>query len=285
VSGARRGEPGAAAAGMTRGDGHRGWNGRRPLLIVAHPGHELCVHGWLETTRPCVFVLTDGSGRSGVSRLDYTTRILEHVRAERGALYGRFADREVYEAILHGDNEVFQGLADELAAALADGSFTDVVGDAAEGYNPTHDLCRLPSNAAVEMVRRTRGSAIGNFDFSLVGELGRPPDASWDGAMWLDLEEAALERKVAAARAYGPLQAEVEAALAMGRVKAFRRECLRSVGEPAGRYPLAELPPYYECYGAQQVAAGHYERVLRYRKHMVPIAAALRAHVAASGGR
>src|SRR5207302_1404403 len=29
-------------------------------LLVAHPGHELRVHGWLERERPLVFVLTDG---------------------------------------------------------------------------------------------------------------------------------------------------------------------------------------------------------------------------------
>jgi carbonic anhydrase/acetyltransferase-like protein (isoleucine patch superfamily) len=27
--------------------------------VVAHPGHELCVYGWLEQARPLVFVLTD----------------------------------------------------------------------------------------------------------------------------------------------------------------------------------------------------------------------------------
>lgn len=32
----------------------------RAALVVAHPGHELRVYGWLEQARPRVFVLTDG---------------------------------------------------------------------------------------------------------------------------------------------------------------------------------------------------------------------------------
>ena len=52
---------------------------RRAALVIAHPGHELCVYGWLETVRPRVFILTDGSGRSGQSRLKSTEEILSVV--------------------------------------------------------------------------------------------------------------------------------------------------------------------------------------------------------------
>jgi hypothetical protein len=44
--------------------------------MIAHPGHELRVHHWIERTRPLVFVLTDGSGHTGVSRLASTTAVL-----------------------------------------------------------------------------------------------------------------------------------------------------------------------------------------------------------------
>ncbi len=80
-------------------------------------------------------------GHRGISRLHYTTRILDRARAERGGLYGRFTDRAMYEAILRGDFGLFQRPVDELATTLADGSFTGVVGDAAEGYNPTSADC------------------------------------------------------------------------------------------------------------------------------------------------
>jgi hypothetical protein len=56
-------------------------NSTRPALIIAHPGHELRVHHWIEKTRPLVLVLTDGSGRTTQSRLASTTRILEQAGA------------------------------------------------------------------------------------------------------------------------------------------------------------------------------------------------------------
>src|SRR3954452_4220641 len=87
-------------------------------LIIGPPGHELRVHHWIERTRPLVFVLTDGSGHTGVSRLASTTAVLERAGATPGSVYGRLSDREVYRAILGGDVGLFAGLADELAAAL-----------------------------------------------------------------------------------------------------------------------------------------------------------------------
>ena len=61
--------------------------GKRAVLVIGHPGHELRVFHWLEMLRPVVFVLTDGSGGSGYSRLPSTTRILDQVGASRGSFY------------------------------------------------------------------------------------------------------------------------------------------------------------------------------------------------------
>jgi len=91
----------------------------RSALLVAHPGHELLLHGWLRAARPRVCVLTDGSGRDGDSRLDATTRVLERADASSGPLYGRYPDRVIYEALLDGDTSFFVGLAQELAKSLA----------------------------------------------------------------------------------------------------------------------------------------------------------------------
>ena len=76
---------------------------RPAALVVAHPGHEISLHGWLERVKPVVFVLTDGSGQRGVSRLSSTTRVLERAGARRGPVYGRFTDGRIYDALLAGD--------------------------------------------------------------------------------------------------------------------------------------------------------------------------------------
>ena len=71
-----------------------------------------------------------------------------------------------------------------------------------------------------------------------------------------------------------PLESEVSEAITLNRMDAFRVECLR----PAANRPPIQAPdyqPYYEQYGEQQVALGHYRQVIRYREHFLPLAEAL----------
>ena len=84
--------------------------------MIAHPGHELRVHHWLEIAAPQVFVLTDGSGHGGVSRLASTTRLLERAGATPGPIYGRFSDRDLYHALLARDWPLFAASSSARAA-------------------------------------------------------------------------------------------------------------------------------------------------------------------------
>jgi hypothetical protein len=273
----------------------------RAALVVSHPGHELRVHGWLEATLPRVCVLTDGAGRTERSRLDSTTRVLEAAGAAAGPVYGAMSDSEFYSAVLDSDHPRFTRVVDELASMLLRERIDCVAGDAEEGYNPAHDVCRLVVNAAVRLASRTSGARIANYDFTLVAPPGRCPEALRDEAIWLRLDEAALSRKLMAARNYPELQAEVEAALSgAGSVglrehpdlaartgsnfggegaNDFSVECLRPVDDRRVCAPPFDGRPFYEEYGERQVASGHYSRVLRYREHVLPLAAALDSHV------
>jgi hypothetical protein len=243
----------------------------KTALVIGHPGHELRVFHWLETMKPMVFVITDGSGRSGRSRLPSTTKILEQVSASQGVFYGRCSDREAYLALLNREFDPFVSLARELAGCLIDKQVDYVAGDALEGYNPTHDVCRLVIDAGVEMARRCANRAIGNFQFPLTGPPDNGPASNDGGCIDLHLDDAAFARKLSAARSYAELDAEVEAAISQNRVEAFRRECLRPVITHEASFGDNEKP-YYERYGEQQVAAGHYHDVIRYRDHFRPLA-------------
>lgn len=249
---------------------------RRAALVVAHPGHELRVHRWLELNRPAVFVLTDGSGNHGVSRLGSSTALLDQAGATAGSIYGRLSDRELYRAILGGDLGLFTALADELSRGLAD---MDVVaGDAVEGYNPGHDVCRLLLNAAVLRLER-EGRRIANFDFPLVGAPDDCPPDDRTEALRLELDEESLHRKLEAARTYPELAGEVEAALAAHGSDRFRVECLRPVRYGLDIAPLFSHPPFYETHGEKRVALGLYGQVIRFREHIAPLAAGLERHV------
>jgi hypothetical protein len=246
----------------------------RPALVIAHPGHELCVYHWLRLTRPCVFILTDGSGRSDESRLHSTTRILEQNRAGQGCIFGRHTDREIYLALMDHELDLFLNLVQELAAALVRERIDYVVGDAIEGYNPSHDLCCAIINAAVEIASRERGSAMLNFDVLLTSEPEDQTPAESADALWLHLNEDDLSQKVEVALGYSELAAEVRFKLKKYGMRAFKTECLRRARRSPGGYEFVETP-YYELYGEGQVAAGHYKNVLRYRQHVLPVALAL----------
>ncbi len=296
----------------------------RAALVVAHPSHELRIHGWLEQAKPYVCVLTDGAGRSGESRLTRTTEVLVRAGAKQGTIYGRLTDLEVYAAILNGDSELFSGMVEELAQAFVDERIDYVVGDAAEGYSVTHDICRTMIGAAIDVVEYRYGRHVENFDFLVVGPPDECADELRERAIWLQLDDCAFNRKVNAALNYTPkLATDIEAALAgapfrgvarfsqpqlAGEIdvdlsravqaemdsnprlqeqlrdmmhgvplNAFRTECLRPVANDSGSHWTTGERLFYELYGEKLVAAGRYERVIRYEEHMLPLAQAIRA--------
>lgn len=255
----------------------------RAILVIAHPGHELRVHGWLETMAPAVWILTDGSGHTGRSRIDSTTRVLKSTGAVPGPVYGSMSDADLYNTVLGFDHRPFLELVDKLAAAILHEQVDCIAGDAEEGYNPGHDTCRLIINAAVKLVQRKSGKPIRNYDFTLVGPPDQCPDDVRDHSLWLNLDDEAFARKLSAARNYPELQMEVETALNGTGVRdtgRFRVECLRRVNSHSlAIRSLEDEPPFYEQYGEKQVKSGYYSHVLRYSEHMLPLARALDSYV------
>src|SRR5262249_34143992 len=179
-------------------------------------------------------------------------------------------------SIMNKEFDLFINLAEELARAFVREQIEYVVGDAPEGYNPAHDVCRLLINAAVEIAAGDGHQSISNFDISLTSRLGHFSQAPSEGAIWLHLDETTLGQKLKAVQGYTELTSEVERILAQVGVDGLRTECLRLV---ARSNSITEETPYYELYGEKQVAAGYYQRVLRYREHVLPLAEALQQHV------
>ena len=250
-------------------------NTQRAALIIAHPGHELRVHHWLETAKPQVAVLTDGSGRTNKSRLDSTTRILQRTGATPGPIYGRFTDAQIYKVMLEGQRDVIVKLLEEVADWLVAEKFDYVAGDALEGYNTSHELCRYLISAACELARRRSGRAIANYDFLLTGRPDECPPELRPNAICLRLDDAAIAHKLAAAENYPELKDEVAGALQKFGKSLFAVEWLRPVANGMELRPTAMDIPFYESYGEKQKAAGHYQNVIRQREHLFPLAQAM----------
>jgi hypothetical protein len=248
----------------------------RPALFVGHAGHELCLHGWLSRARPSVFVLTDGSGGDGAPRLEWTTRVLRQCGAKPCAPYGRFADADIYRALLHRQYAPLLRLVEDLAAALVRLRVTCLVFDPPDGYNPSHDLCRLLAGAALERARQFTGSLPCGYEYQLPT---RPclAQGRWGaGSVRLELSAEEMERKLRAARAYEPLRQDVESTLGRLGAEVFRTEFFLPVRDHLAFPGLPESPPYYETCGEERVAAGTYTEVLRYEQHVRPFAEHLR---------
>lgn len=247
------------------------WQQRRAALVVAHPGHELRVHHWMELARPLVLVLTDGSGRTTQSRLSSTTRILRATGARAGDVYGRFTDAAIYAAMLNGRQEVFTGLMCEMARIFDGEGIEYVAHDASEGYNPSHDLSWHLAGAATAMTRRISGREIRHFDFLLTGRPDQCPAEAHSAAICVALDDAALDRKLSAAEAYPELKTEVDATLGKFGKAPFAVEWLRPVSEAAPDLADPGEVPFYESHGEARRASGHYADVIREREHVLPL--------------
>jgi len=247
-------------------------------MVIGHPGHELKVCGWITTHHPRVYVLTDGSGQNGVSRLSATENLLAELGAERGEIFGAATDAEIYEAILEQRVSFFLNILDAMAESLVSHSIDFVAGDLSEGFNPTHDLCREVIDAAVALAQRARNVSIPNYGFSLTeGESSYAPSHDRD-CMHLRLDRDLLRRKLQAARRYAELSGEIQSAIQNYGEEYFGVECLKKNNLTALPLWAESGKPHYERWGEQRKAQGKYTSVIRYREHIVPIMTAIREH-------
>jgi hypothetical protein len=247
-------------------------------MVIGHPGHELKVFGWITTHHPRVYVLTDGSGQNGVSRLSATENLLAQLGAERGEIFGAATDAEIYEAILEQRVSFFLNILDALAESFLSHSIDFVAGDLSEGFNPTHDLCRELIDAAVALVQRARKVSIPNYGFSLTeGESSYEPSHDRD-CMHLRLDDDLLCRKLQAARSYTGLSGEIKSAIQHYGEEYFGVECLKKNNLTVPPLWAESGKPHYERWGEQRKTEGKYVSVIRYREHIVPIVTAIREH-------
>ena len=221
----------------------------------------------MERVQPVVAVLTDGSGSTEAPRLDESRAVLARAGARPAATFGAMTDRAAYAALMAGDARPFVQARDALVDTLLTDGVRGVVIDAAEGYNPVHDVCHWIGRAAVRHARRF-GLETTTFEVDLISH----PDTAGEG-LRVALDDQAFARKLAAIAGYVALKGEAEAAFSRYGQEAFRVEFLRRVDDAPP--PPPSWIPFYEQVGEERVRAGVYSSVLRYRDHVRPIAARL----------
>ena len=251
------------------------FSGHKPALLIGHPGHELRVFHFIEKYRPRVYVITDGSGADRTSRIDTTKQILESCGATLSPVMGYFTDREMYRIMLENDTGRLFELVDLILADLEEHHIEALAGDAIEGYNPTHDICRYIINSLADILEARSGKPVPNHEF-LLDSLPTAEEAAACDIITLD--EDAYLRKYKAAETYTELAGEFQRAVNKYGTAPFRKEYLKPVSKPYV-FTTWDQIPYYEQYAAQRKAQGVYNEVISFRQHVMPLIARLDQYV------
>lgn len=241
----------------------------KSALIIAHPGHELRVLGWLHSAPRVVHVLTDGSGRQGTPRLASTHRVLSDAQAVIGDIFGHVTDRQLYSHFLQGDVNALRQVTQSLADSLIDDAIEFIVADASgEGFL-AHDVFRMIVHCAVRVAEDHLNRKIPVYDFLVDGSPQDCGTCSKAQTLWLHLGDQELQSKIDSAFAYPEVRPFVNEALERFGKEAFRTECLRPADQSLDltRFDLATS---YEQHGAQLVQTGEYSTVIRFDQHVLP---------------
>lgn len=252
------------------------------LLIAAHPGHELLLWKWLRVARPEVVVLTNGAGSNGVPRLDMTLDNLSRAGARWiPQVVAPVADATIYQALLDADPGLFAQWLDALTAHVISQGIESIVADAAEDYNPSHDLCHLLAGHVAARAT-AQGHRVSAFNYPTVGHPSPPARLATEQHVSVQLEALELQAKLDDMRGYarhfgGQLERELDGFIAEFGTQAYGQECLFAACP--SRYDQAGAPgtkPYFEIAGEERVATGVYKHVIR-GAHLQAVADHLRA--------
>lgn len=240
----------------------------KPLLLIAHPGHELRLLEWVRRKQPHIAVLTHGDGSLGQPRLADTQAVMASLQVQvRSDWLQPVADSVVYQALLKSDVALLQQWMSGLVAAGLRGEFDAVVADEAEGYNPTHDLCRVLANQLVVHLARA-GRPVPCLEFPLIAHPSDPArEASCVERVLLN--EAELVQKLHVMRRYAEqcspvLVRELQTMLEVHGEAAFAKECLYAAAPtPYEGLPESDWKPHFEQVGEAKLLAGTYSQVIR----------------------
>jgi hypothetical protein len=246
-------------------------NIKNPALIIGHPGHELRTFKFINDFKPDVYIITDGSGSNNDSRIDNTIKILEKAGAKYIKLFTPFSDKEIYKLILDGQIDEIVKLKNLIKIQVNEKKYDFILGDALEGFNPTHDLCRYIINGIVY----ENNLSIQNYAVELDSAPDKAIEINNGNTILLNLNTEELEMKFDAGANYPELKFEVEKALEIYGKTPFATEVFNKVENPVMITNWHTEYPYYETYGREKVLKGTYKTVIEFEKHMKPLAEAL----------
>ncbi len=197
---------------------------KKLLLAVAHPSHELRLHGWLQRNSPHVIIMTNGAGRDNVPRVNASLNTVENLNCIKSPFWGIVSDLEVYDAVLKADFKFFSKITDEIRDYLIAEKFDLIIGDAAEGFSVTHDVFRDILTTAITEAEIKLNSAIANYEFTLYKQPSFCPTGLENTVIEITLDDSEFDKKVESVMSYSDkLAFEVDLLLKGGLLKSINR--------------------------------------------------------------
>lgn len=246
-------------------------------LVIAHPGHECRIFGWYARVKPNLFVFTAGSRAGDEGRLWFSRQVAAELDVKIGRLFGRHLDRDVYNALLRREAELFTAWTRDLIEELCAMECATVVTDSWQMYNVAHDLVHVMARVAADRASKRLSHDIEVLDYKVAADEVSTPALLGQEAVRIELDDAALSRKRSVAESCPELRQEIAELIAIEGAEAQRIEVLRRPPSLDAILPGPGVLPPYERFGAERVAAGTYTECIRWNQHVAPAIAAIRS--------
>jgi LmbE family N-acetylglucosaminyl deacetylase len=241
------------------------------LAIFAHPGHELRCLASLQHLKAKIAYLTDASASTGHSRLQQSQKGLAAVGLSVKLVSFTQPDARLYQGLLAQDRHWLYRLFAETCEFLQEQAPELIITDAAEGYNPAHELGHFLTLAAAKKICPHAQVLVTPLtDNPLV----LPAGISLANCRVRDLNKTQQETKTRAMKAYakaagGMLQQEATEVEERFGPDVHKREILRPTFSARAYLDVYQgQKPFFERHGEKRVAENKYGDVIRLHPHL-----------------
>jgi len=162
-----------------------------------------------------------------------------------------FTDKDIYSLIIEGDFERCIMVKEALKSFVKEHNIQRMVGDALEGFNPSHDLCRYFINGLVEDLADEHPMM--NYDFLQDEIFKNSAHKASEPDILLHLNTAEMEQKLSACLKYSALKFEVDRFFEQYGVDFFRLEHFRQIIDNKVIKTWEGNMPFYETHGRKRV--------------------------------
>lgn len=192
-------------------------------LAIAHPGHELRLHGFLEQTKPFVFILTDNSEAKGQDLMWDSIKVIDRatkqgitnispeklkdpfmrkvlkISLKEGEDKNHVKDSMIEYEVANRHIDFLNYYVDFMADNLIRYKIKCLACDASEDYHLTHEAVRMLCDLAILRVKQRTGDDITLYDYAVT----LPYDSiKHEHCIRVELNDDAVERKLHAVCTY-----------------------------------------------------------------------------------